>query len=45
MKTRNYYLLGAFGLLVIMMYLFTSQNRVIDVEQHLKAAEKYEQDI
>ena len=45
MKTRNYYLLGAFGLLVIMMYLFTSQNRVIDVERHLKVAEKYEQDV
>ena len=45
MKTRNYYLLGAFGLLVVMMYLFTSQNRVIDIEKHLEAAKKYEQGI
>ena len=45
MKTRNYYLLGAFGLLVVMMYLFTSQNRVIDIEKHLEAAKKYEQGV
>lgn len=45
MKTRNYYLLGAFGLLVVMMYLFTSQNRVIDIENHLETAKKYEQGI
>ena len=38
MKTRNYYLLGALGLLVLMMYLFTSQNRVIDQQEHIKDA-------
>ena len=38
MKTRNYYLYGALGLLVLMMYLFTSQNRVIDQQEHIKDA-------
>ena len=43
MKTRNFYLLGAFGLLVVMMFLFTSQNRQIDIEQHLVVSQSYEE--
>ena len=43
MKTRNYYLLGALGLLVVMMFLFTSQNRAIDIDRHLMAAQTYEE--
>lgn len=45
MKIRNYYLLGAFGLMIIMMYLFTSQNRLIDIEQHLEIAKNYDQNV
>ena len=43
MRTRNYYLLGALGLLVVMMFLFTSQNRAIDIDRHLIAAQAYEE--
>ena len=43
MKTRNYYLLGALGLLVVMMFLFTSQNRAIDIDRHLMEAQTYEE--